>query len=218
MINSAQMVSGHKLALLRNGEEYFPRLIAAIDGAEKSVYLETYIYASDGTGRQVATALKNAAKRGVVTRVLLDGYGSADLPEAWLEELRSAGVEVLWFRKEVGRFSLQRYHLRRLHRKLALIDGRTAFVGGINIIDDLAQGLKAPRLDYAVEVMGEVVNDIHVSMLRLWLLVAWTHFTVRVSATKSVSCTLPVRNRKLYSLRATVCAIAAISNAPISKR
>jgi len=176
MMNNAHQVAGHTLTLLRNGEEYFPRLAEAIDAAQRSIYLETYIYASDGTGRLISTALKKAAKRGVITRLLLDGFGSAELPESWLDELRTAGVEVLWFRKEVGRFSLQRYHLRRLHRKLALIDGHTAFVGGINIIDDVSQGLKAPRLDYAIEVEGAVVRDIHVSMRRLWLLISWTQF------------------------------------------
>ena len=175
-MNSPHLVAGHTLTLLRNGEEYFPRLIAAINSARQSIYLETYIYAADSTGRMFSTALQDAARRGVVTRMLLDGFGSADLPESWIEELRTAGVEVLWFRKEVGRFSLKRYHLRRLHRKLALIDGHTGFIGGINIIDDLSQGLAAPRLDYAVEIEGEVVNNIHVAMRRLWILVAWTNF------------------------------------------
>jgi cardiolipin synthase A/B len=175
-MSSSHLVAGHTLTLLRNGEEYFPRLLAAIDAAKNSIYLETYIYAADSTGRLFSNALQNAAKRGVITRLLLDGFGSADLPESWVDEMRAAGVEVLWFRKEVGRFSLRRYHLRRLHRKLALIDEHSAFVGGINIIDDLSKGLAAPRLDYAVEVEGELVRDIHVSMQRLWLLVAWTHF------------------------------------------
>jgi cardiolipin synthase A/B len=175
-MSSPHKIAGHTLTLLRNGEEYFPRLLAAIDAAKYSVYLETYIYAADSTGRLFSNALQNAAKRGVSTRLLLDGFGSADLPEVWVDEMRAAGVEVLWFRKEVGRFSLQRYHLRRLHRKLALIDERTAFVSGINIIDDVAEGMNAPRLDYAVEVEGEAVRDIHVAMRRLWLLVAWTHF------------------------------------------
>ena len=175
-MNTTHQVAGHTLTLLRNGEEYFPRLLAAIDAAKHTIYLETYIFAADATGRQFSNALQNAVKRGVVTRLLLDGFGSADLPESWVEEMLKAGVEVLWFRKEVGRFSLQRYHLRRLHRKLALIDAHIAFVGGINIVDDVSHGLKAPRLDYAVEIEGDVVPDIHVSMRRLWLLVAWTHF------------------------------------------
>ena len=175
-MSSPHLVGGHTLTLLRNGEEYFPRLVAAIDAAKHSIYLETYIYAADTTGHLFSTALQNAAKRGVTTRLLLDGFGSSELPQRWIDEMLAAGVEVLWFRKEVGRFSLRRYHLRRLHRKLALIDERIAFVGGINIIDDLSQGLNAPRLDYAVEVEGEVVRDIHVSMQRLWLLIAWTNF------------------------------------------
>lgn len=170
------LVAGHNLTLLRNGEEYFPRLVAAIDAAQRFVYLETYIYAADKAGSLLAAAIKRAAARGVVVRVLLDGYGSADLPEHWIDELHAAGVEVLWFRKEVGRFSLRRYHLRRLHRKLAVIDGKIAFIGGINITDDLSGGLSAPRLDYAVEVEGAVVHDMHVAMRRLWLLVSWTHF------------------------------------------
>ncbi len=175
-MNIPHQIAGHTLTLLRNGEEYFPRLLAAIDAAKHSIYLETYIFAADATGRQFSDALQHAAKRGVATRLLLDGFGSADLPEAWVEEMLKAGVEVLWFRKEVGRFSLQRYHLRRLHRKLALIDEHIAFVSGINIIDDLSEGMHAPRLDYSVEVTGEVVRDIHIAMRRLWLLVAWTHF------------------------------------------
>ncbi len=175
-MNTHHDVAGHKLTLLRNGEEYFPRLIEAINSAQRTIYLETYIYAADIVGRMFSTALKNAASRGVVIHLMLDGFGSSELPQSWQDELRKAGVEVLWFRKEVGRFSLQRYHLRRLHRKLVLIDGRIAFIGGINIIDDMSEGLTAPRLDFAVEIEGEIVKNIHVSMRRLWLLVAWTHF------------------------------------------
>ena len=169
-------VAGHKLTLLRNGEEYFPRLVEAINSAQRSVYLETYIFAADKIGRMLSTALQAAASRGVAVHVLLDGFGSAELPQGWLDEMHKSGVEVLWFRKEVGRFSLQRYHLRRLHRKLGLIDGHIAFVGGINIIDDISEGLTVPRLDFAIEIEGEMVNDINVSMRRLWLLVSWTLF------------------------------------------
>jgi len=176
---STHQVAGHTLTLLRNGEEYFPRLIEAIDDASYSVYLETYIYADDASGRLVAAALLRAAERGVAVRLLLDGFGSAAMPLGWVDKLRSAGMEVMWYRQEVGRFSLQRYHLRRLHRKLVTIDVSMAFIGGINIVDDTAGGLDAPRLDYAVQVEGEVVRDIHASMLRLWLLVAWTQFPRR---------------------------------------
>ena len=176
-MSSTHPVDGHTLTLLRNGEEYFPRLIATIDGATRSIYLETYIYAADTTGRKVTDALQRAAKRGVVVHLLLDGYGSADLPQYWIDEMRASGIALLWFRKGIWRFSLRRYHLRRLHRKLVLVDERIAFVGGINIINDVPGAtISAPRLDYAIEIKGAAVEKIYVSMRRLWMLVSWTNF------------------------------------------
>ena len=178
-MNKLHQIAGHTLTLLRNGEEYFPRLIETIDAAAHSVYLETYIYANDGTGNLIAAAMQRAAQRGVDVRLLLDGFGSAELPQSWLDSLRATGIEVMWYRKEIGHFSFKRYRLRRLHRKLVTIDGRIAFVGGINIIDDAPEGVGAPRLDYAVQVEGEVARNIHASMLRLWLLLAWTRLPIR---------------------------------------
>ncbi len=176
-MSSQHLVDGHALTLLHNGGEYFPRLIAAIDSATHSIYLEVYIFAADAAGCLVSEALQHAARRGVKTHLLLDGFGSFDLLLTWVEELRSAGVDVLWFRPEIARFKLRRHRLRRLHRKLAVVDGRIAFVGGINIIDDLpGGGLEAPRMDFAVEVQGDTVGRIHAAMRRLWLLVSWTNF------------------------------------------
>lgn len=178
-MSSTHLVAGHSLTLLRNGEEYFPRLIDAIDGAVKTIYLETYIYAADASGQQISAALKRAAGRGVLVRLMLDGFGASDFPPVLEKELLAEGISVLWFRKEAGNFGRYRYHLRRLHRKLALVDGRIAFVGGINIINDNPQGIESPRLDYAVQIEGEVVRDIHAAMQRLWTLVSWTNFRQR---------------------------------------
>lgn len=178
-MSSTHQVAGHTLTLLRNGEEYFPRLVAAIDDAVKTIYLETYIYAADASGQLILAALKRAAKRGVLVRLMLDGFGSADLPPAFEQELLEGGVTLLWFRKEAGNFSFRRYHLRRLHRKLALIDGRIAFVGGINIIKDNPEGMESPRLDYAVQVEGGVVKEIHAAMQQLWALLSWTNLKQR---------------------------------------
>ncbi|CAH1189715.1 cardiolipin synthase B [Candidatus Nitrotoga sp. BS] len=176
-MSSTHLVDGHILTLLRNGEEYFPRLVKAIDAATRTVYLETYIYAADTCGRQISQALQRAAKRGVMARLLLDGFGSAELPDEWVNELRGAGVEVLWYRPEIARFSLRRHRLRRLHRKLALVDERIAFVSGINIINDVPGGqIIAPRLDYSVEILGATTEQIHFVMRRLWTLVSWINF------------------------------------------
>ena len=176
-MSSTHLVDGHTLTLLHNSEEYFTHLLAAIESASRSIYLETYIYAADATGRKFSDALQRAAKRGVAVHLLLDGYGSAEFSQHWLDEMLAANIEVLWFRKEVGRFSFRRHHLRRLHRKLALVDERIAFVSGINISDDFPnRAIVAPRLDYAVEVQGDTVGQIHASMQRLWMLVSWTNF------------------------------------------
>lgn len=179
-MSSTHSVDGHTLTLLRNGDEYFPRLIAAIDAANNSIYLETYIFAYGASGRMVSAALCRAAKRGVAVHLLMDGYGSADFPQEWTDELRAAGVGVLWFRPEIARFSLRRYRLRRLHRKLAIVDEYIAFVGGININDDVPGGLiMLPRLDYAVEVRGYAAERIYTVMQRMWALVSWTNFRRR---------------------------------------
>ena len=176
-MSSAHLVDGHTLTLLHNSEEYFTHLLAAIESASRSIYLETYIYAADATGRKFSDALQRAAKRGVAVHLLLDGYGSAELSQHWLDEMLAANIDVLWFRKEVGRFSFRRHHLRRLHRKLAMVDERIAFVSGINICDDFPnRAIVAPRLDYAVVVQGDTVGQIHASMQRLWMLVSWTNF------------------------------------------
>jgi cardiolipin synthase len=164
-------VGGHKLTLLRSGTEYFPQLFAAIHAARHTIYLETYIFAADQTGRLLKAALESAAARDVSVHVLLDGFGSAELPPAWLGEMRMLGVKVLWFRPELARWSLRRHRLRRLHRKLVVIDGRIAFVGGINILDESQEA----RLDYAVQVQGEVVAQITHAVRSLWRLVSWTH-------------------------------------------
>jgi cardiolipin synthase len=179
-MSSTHEVDGHTLTLLRNGEEYFPHLIAALDSAQQMIYLETYIFEADATGRLIATVLVQAAQRGVETHLLLDGFGSADLPDTWLAELRAAGVQVLKFRPQISWLTLRRQRLRRLHRKMALIDGRVAFIGGINIINDIPGGdIAAPRLDYAVAVQGPVVDDVYAITRQLWTLVSWTNFRRR---------------------------------------
>jgi cardiolipin synthase len=184
MNNVVHDVARNQLMLLKNGAAYFPQLCADIGAAQHSIYLETYIFFADETGRMIVDALRQAAARGVVVRMILDGYGSAELPMSWLEELRAASVQVQWFRREVSPFTLRRSRmrrLRRLHRKLVVIDGELAFVGGINIINDvsLRDGFNSPRLDYAVRVQGAVAGEIHTAMRRLWAVVSWANFRRR---------------------------------------
>jgi cardiolipin synthase len=167
--------SGNRLTLLENGTEYFPALIAAMDAARLEIHLESYIFVADATGREVAAALMRAARRGVATRLVLDGFGSHGLARELLASLRGAGVEVLIYRPERGFMRLRRYRLRRMHRKMAVVDARIGFVGGINVVDDRdGSNLVAPREDFAVEVRGPLVADIHAAARRLWRLLVWS--------------------------------------------
>jgi cardiolipin synthase len=170
---TVEFLPGNRLTLLRSGEEYFPALEAAIREAEREIFLETYIYAGDEIGRRITRALSEAARRGVAVRVLVDGFGSKDMPEELARQLRDAGVRLLVFRPEIWRVRFKRDRLRRMHRKIVVADVRVAFVGGINIIDDMDTPRQVPpRYDYAVKVEGPLLGPIRESALRLWNRVA----------------------------------------------
>lgn len=171
---SSGFVDGNRVTLLRGGEAYFSALEAAFDGARHEIHLETYIYRDDAVGRQIADALARAAARGVAVRVVVDGFGSSELPRRVREGLRARGVEILVFGPRISPWTLRRERLRRLHRKIVVVDREIAFVGGINIVDDVAPGEETgPRYDYAVAVQGPLVDAIRLSARRLWRLVAW---------------------------------------------
>ena len=170
-----RIIQHNQITLLQNGEAYFPAIEAALDRAVYEIYLESYIFANDNTGRRIAEALRRAAFRGVKTHVLIDGFGSKSLPKTMVDYLVTAGVMVLKFRPKISPWTLRRQRLRRLHRKIVVVDQEIAFVGGINIIDDMDMpGQTSPRYDYAVSVEGPMVKQIHDSTRRVWSRVAWT--------------------------------------------
>lgn len=175
-----EFLPGNQLSLLNSGKAYFPALLSALREAEREIYLETYIYAKDTIGEEIARALIRAALRGVAVRVLVDGFGARNFERDFVPRLQEAGVECLIYRQEIAPFKLRRHRLRRLHRKIAVIDGRVAFVGGINIVDDYNTPLgMAPRYDYAVRVEGPVLSQIHRSVRRMWERVSWASFKRR---------------------------------------
>ena len=155
-----KFLDGNKITLLQNGAGFFPQLEAAIDSAVHWIYLDTYIFANDATGQRIAASLIRAAQRGVAAHLLIDGYGAQAYPPNSLQTLREAGVAALIYRPEISPLRFQRQHLRRLHRKLAVIDQQAAFVGGINIVDDIDKRTKLPRFDFAVQVEGPLVAPI----------------------------------------------------------
>ena len=165
-----EFVEGNRIGLVTSGLEYFPELVAHFDAARSEIHLETYIFEDDATGREIAQALARAARRGVATHVMVDGFGSQDLDPALVREMTDAGVEFLVYRRQISPWTLRRTRLRRLHRKIALVDARVAYVGGINIMDEVRapDGGVLPRFDYAVRVEGPLIAGIHRVVKRLW--------------------------------------------------
>jgi cardiolipin synthase len=175
-----EYTAGNRLTLLKNGEQYFPSLVEAIDAARHEVFLETYIFADDQTGSLVADALARAAARGPAVHVLLDGFGARDFAPRFRDMLTRAGVELLVFRPAFSptwRLRERRSRLRRMHRKLACVDGAVGFVGGINVIDDYdTPGHTPPRYDYAVRIEGPLTTEVRAEAIRLWTRVSWATF------------------------------------------
>ncbi len=124
-------VAGHRLTLLVDGPERLERLIALIDGAQKSLRILYYIWDADESGLRVRDALERAARRGVRLSMLVDGFGAAYASNAFFQPLVDADARFCRFVPRLGR----RYLLRN-HQKLALADERTALIGGFNIADE----------------------------------------------------------------------------------
>ncbi len=169
----------HALELLEGGQQYFPALIRAMDAATSWVQFETYIFDVHGAAGELAQALINAAQRGIKVQVLVDGIGSQPLPAEWQQKMRDAGVQWLVYSPLAAGFwglgglgLLMPHRWRRLHRKLCVVDERTVFCGGINVLDDFYDPnygeLKAPRFDFAVAVTGPLALEASEAMALLW--------------------------------------------------
>ncbi|MBN2692822.1 MAG: cardiolipin synthase ClsB [Burkholderiaceae bacterium] len=160
--------------LLPYGAALFPALSDAINQARHSIWLQTYIFHTDDVALGIASALCDAAQRGVQVRVLVDGLGSGLSVDLLSRRFAEAGVEFMVFRPwRKWPDVIQRARWRRLHRKLCVVDAHTAFIGGINLIDDrldVHHGWSAqPRLDYAVQYQGHLARQTQWLMQRLWL-------------------------------------------------
>jgi cardiolipin synthase len=159
---SQRWIGGNKFTLLENGEEFFPRVFEAIASAQREVLLETFILFEDKVGKGLHAALLAAARRGVRIDMTIDGWGSPDLSNEFISTLTSAGVRVHVFDPGPKLLRWRPNLFRRLHRKLVVVDGSRAFVGGINYsADHLGDYGPEAKQDYAVEVEGPIVAHIH---------------------------------------------------------
>lgn len=155
-----EWIGGNRVDLLENGDTYLRAAYEAIDAARHEIVIETFILFDDPVGRDMQQHLIDAGRRGVEVDLTVDGFGSPDLSDAFISALTDAGVRMHVY--EPIPIVRQLNPLRRLHRKIIVVDGRIAFVGGINLSEDHLEsfGDKAKQ-DYAVRIEGAVVERIH---------------------------------------------------------
>ena len=163
------IVGGNAVTELLNGDQIFPPMLAAIQGAKKSITFETYIYWSGDIGKQFADALSERARAGVRVHVLLDWVGSANMDESYLTEMKEAGVQIEKFHKPHW-YNLARLN-NRTHRKLLVVDGQVGFTGGVGIAPQWMGNAQDPDhwRDSHYLVRGPVVAQMQATFLDNWL-------------------------------------------------
>ncbi|WP_428673414.1 phospholipase D-like domain-containing protein [Reyranella sp.] len=161
---------GNRIELIRNGDNAYPAMLAAIDAAEKSVGLCSYIFRDDEAGLPFIEALIRAHRRGVQVRVLIDGIGGGYFRSGTYIRLHEAGVPVDRFLHSYVPWKTPFLNLRN-HRKLMVVDGRTAFTGGINIGHEnlLATNPAHPVRDTHFRLDGPIVEQLTEAFADDWL-------------------------------------------------
>lgn len=160
---------GNKVSALWDGDEAFPAMLSAIEAAQISVGLCTYIFEAKGVGAEFVSALSRATARGVEVRVLIDDVGARYAMPSTYRVLKRRGVPSALFMPALPLWRAPYLNLRN-HRKLLVIDGKMAFTGGINIRDRhvLAKNLKAPVRDLHFLVEGPVVSQLQEVFVEDW--------------------------------------------------
>lgn len=143
--------SGNALTLYFKGGDAYKAMWRAIELAQETIHLETYIFSSDRTGEEFAARLMEKARAGVRVRLIIDGMGSLDIDPEMLTRLRNSGAQILDYHP-VAPWRARWDWQRRDHRKILVVDGRVGFTGGVNI----------SRENAPVELGGLDWRDTHV--------------------------------------------------------
>jgi cardiolipin synthase len=164
------LTTGNQIQPLTNGDEAFPAMLAAIETAQKSISLSTYIFDNDKSGKQFAAALGRAAARGVVVRVLIDSAGARYSWPSIIHKLKRANVTVARFLPSLAPWRVMTLNLRN-HRKSLVLDGQTAFTGGMNIRHGnvLAASPRHPVQDLQFRVEGLLVAQLQSAFADDWV-------------------------------------------------
>jgi cardiolipin synthase len=168
--NKLRWRPGCEVTVLRDGEETYPAMLGAMTSAQRSIFLETYILASDATGDRFKAVLIERARAGIAVRLIYDAVGSFGLSGAWVDEMREAGVQIVDFNPIAPwrrRFRLS----HRDHRKILVVDDEVAFTGGLNIANDYASVADGGVgwHDMHCRVTGAIVVDLSRMFRRTWI-------------------------------------------------
>lgn len=169
VMSGRPLLTGNRVQVLHDGDEAYPAMLAAIDGAERTVALASYIFGHDRAGRPFVDALARAARRGVDVRVLLDGFGIRYTWPPVHRALRRAGVRTELFLPRIREAGLAFFNLRS-HRKVLAVDGHVAFTGGINIQARNIHADDPPRKvrDLHFRVEGPIVGQLQEAFAEDW--------------------------------------------------
>lgn len=196
-LSDSPIRQGSEVKVLNNGDEFLPELLTSLKNAQSTINFSTYIWAKGKMSDQVFAALIERARAGVQVRLLLDGFGGQGAPEDKIKELKDAGGLVDKFRAPTfGSYS--RVH-KRSHRRAIIIDGSTAFMGGMAISDDWLGNANNPTewRDTMFEVHGNMAQSVQSAFAQLWsgvhgeILEGPTFYPTSVSTTEPAAAATP---------------------------
>ena len=171
--SNAILTNNNEIMILRNGEETFPEIFKTIEQAKHHIHLEYYIVEDDVIGNQLRELLIRKAREGVEVRFIYDDVGSWELKRKWLRTLSDAGVKVDCFMRVRFPMLTSRVNYRN-HRKILIVDGDTAFVGGLNFADRYRDGVKdiGPWRDTHLKVVGGGATALQIIFMADWYFVS----------------------------------------------
>ena len=166
---SGSFVPGNQIVTLVNGDQIFPAMLRAIRGAQHTIDFETYVFWNGDIARQFTEALAERAAAGVKVNAILDAQGTNKLGLQNVARLRNAGVEVVKYHSVLW-WDVRRFN-NRTHRKLLIVDGKTAFIGGVGIADMWTGHAQSPEhwRDNHYQVTGPVVAQLQGIFMDNWL-------------------------------------------------
>jgi cardiolipin synthase A/B len=179
-INGSPLILGNKVTLLKDGAATYPAMFAAIRNAQDHINLETFIFEDDEIGRQFADLLLEQQARGIQVNVIYDSVGSLSTPKLFFDRMAEGGIAVLQFNPINPLATKAPWRLNnRDHRKLLIVDGRTAFLGGINISSVYSSGSVVPKSgnsaeqsiawrDTDLQIEGPVVGELQKLFMDTW--------------------------------------------------